>query len=360
MKKLVIIAVLFVSLLAYAQSGPGGGQGGGGGQNANANFNPNLSTVFTEAITTHILHRRINYGGRIEPIVSFPQYSTITGIVRQVNVRVGDVVQAGTALYSIQQIQPGAGFQVGWVTSLNAGVVAQVDIEVGQRLVANTAALVVADVSQLRLSFFMNERDRNRTNVGDQVTIASYARIVGEEEDRLFNMVRSNDERLARWGLTPDNTAAFSPEQLSLTQQAQRQITLQQTVVQQVRHNYSSSLGQIALLPIIPDSSTGLFRVQANFSSNAALTIGQFVEIELQVDRYEGLALWQGHIQRRYGQNQVRVVREGRIEFQEVIVGDRFGEMVAILGGLEEGDEIITGSNRRVIIGEEVNSVRRG
>jgi multidrug efflux pump subunit AcrA (membrane-fusion protein) len=318
-------------------------------------YNAEWPTVYTQRVTRHLLYKKINYGARIEPIYNFPQYTSITGIVRQIPVRVGQYVTVGTPLYSVQQVTPGAIYQAGWVTALNAGVVAEINVNVGERISAGSAVVTIADVSQMRANFYMNDRDMRRSSIGDSVYIADYMKAVDDEELKLENLQRSNNERLQRLGVTVANLELLTDDQRSIIERSLRQIENQRAAYEQAVANRDRSVGRLVLLPLIPEGNSGLFRVQVAFSRNAALTIGQFVTLELHVDRYEGLALWQGYVIRRYGQDQVRVVRNGRVEYQEVIIGDRYGEMVSILGGLEEDDEIITGSNRRYTVGDMVN-----
>lgn len=69
---------------------------------------------------------------------------------------------------------------------------------------------------------------------------------------------------------------------------------------------------------------------------------GTFARVQITTDHVDrALTIPAAAIQSRYGTNRVFVVREGQVAGREVVLGDRLGDRVEVLTGLEPGTAIV-------------------
>ena len=91
-----------------------------------------------------------------------------------------------------------------------------------------------------------------------------------------------------------------------------------------------------------PDYKTGLFSLTFHFSNNRRVFVGEFVIIDLPVDRVKGIFVHRDLVVRRYGKYFVWVVNgEGVLEAREVLLGPAYGDLVMIDQGLETGEKYL-------------------
>jgi multidrug efflux pump subunit AcrA (membrane-fusion protein) len=88
-----------------------------------------------------------------------------------------------------------------------------------------------------------------------------------------------------------------------------------------------------------PDYSTGLFELTFEFPNSQRVNIGEFVLIELPIDRMRGVFVPREVVVRRYGKYFIWIVNQARtLEAREVELGPVFGDLVLIQRGLEAGE----------------------
>lgn len=286
------------------------------------------TTVYVEPVMVQNLNNTITYGGRISPINIFPQMANYSGIIREIAVEVGEEVKIGDRLYSVQQTTPGSQFIAGWIYALNPGVVAAVGANEGEQISTGQAVVTLADVSSFRIDFFMNDRDVTKIKHLDKVYLKDISRSLSKAEDELksFFIAKAKVEEIGQ----------------------------QLNIITRLESIKEKTTGRVTLLPIVPDLKNGLFKVRVEFDYNDVMSIGRFQLVELAVDSYTGIAISQSAITKRYGKNNVTIVRNGKIEYQEVEVARSYGKMVSINSGLNVGDEIVVASNSRYKLGDEV------
>jgi multidrug efflux pump subunit AcrA (membrane-fusion protein) len=91
-----------------------------------------------------------------------------------------------------------------------------------------------------------------------------------------------------------------------------------------------------------PDYQTGLFSLTFAFPDSQRTYIGEFVMIELPVDRSRGLFVPRDLVVRRYGSYYLWLVDgEGKLAAREVTLGAAYGELVRIERGLSPGERYL-------------------
>lgn len=291
--------------------------------------NPNLPTVTLEKVRRVKLHSVLRYAGYIKPRASYPVLQVTDAVIRKIPVSVGTFVKVGDPLYSFQQVLPGTSFGVGWARAKNAGFISFIKGAEGHSVKKDDLVLVISDFSSIHLNFYLSNQDANRVKNGQEVYLAEYIDKLDDVDQKLrFHLAKETQESLL----------------------SQRQ---------QLKNLMEETKGRIIRMPIAPEEGLGVFNVQVDFPVHQSLKIGRFVIIEMHVDPYEGLAVNQRNVQRRYGKHQVTIVRDNIVDYKEVEIGPTYGDMVTIKGGLEEGEEIVSASNRYIRPGSKVNIRRR-
>lgn len=108
-----------------------------------------------------------------------------------------------------------------------------------------------------------------------------------------------------------------------------------------------------------PDYETGLFELTFRFSSDPLLRIGEFLVIELPVDRVEGVFVPRDAVVRRYGSFFLWIVGEdGTLEAREVVVGDSFAGEVHLADGVVPGERFLPAPTGREREGQPVGGGR--
>jgi multidrug efflux system membrane fusion protein len=91
-----------------------------------------------------------------------------------------------------------------------------------------------------------------------------------------------------------------------------------------------------------PDYSTGLFELTFQFPNSQMVDIGEFVLIEMPIDRVRGVFVPRDVVVRRYGRFFIWMVSEARtLVAREVSMGPVFGDLVLISEGLEPGEQYL-------------------
>jgi multidrug efflux pump subunit AcrA (membrane-fusion protein) len=106
-----------------------------------------------------------------------------------------------------------------------------------------------------------------------------------------------------------------------------------------------------------PDYQTGLFLLTFNFSDNNRAFIGEFVVVNMPVDRVEGVFVRRDQIVRRYGKYYIWVVNgDGVLEAREIELGPTYGDLVEIARGLDVGEKYLSRLTGREKEGEKVEA----
>jgi len=106
-----------------------------------------------------------------------------------------------------------------------------------------------------------------------------------------------------------------------------------------------------------PDYDTGLFMLTFHFPERRQGHIGEFVIINLPVDRESGIFVKRDVVTRRYGAYYLWIVNgEQELEAREVVLGTVYGDVVKIHAGLESGERYLSQLTGREKEGSKVDA----
>lgn len=106
-----------------------------------------------------------------------------------------------------------------------------------------------------------------------------------------------------------------------------------------------------------PDYKTGLFTLTFHFSNYRRVYVGEFVVVDLPVDRVEGVFVRRDQVVRRYGKYYIWVVNGDRVlEAREIVLGPVYGDLVKIDRGLEIGEKYLARLTGREKEGAKVDA----
>ena len=112
--------------------------------------------------------------------------------------------------------------------------------------------------------------------------------------------------------------------------------------------------GTVSEIAPVADAVSRTFRVKLDLPTADGLRTGQFGRVVVPVAESEILAVPQTAVVKRGQMEGVFVVRDGRAWLRLVKTGKVLGERVAILSGLDAGDEIVIEVPERMLDGQSV------
>jgi len=225
--------------------------------------------------------RTISVGGRLEPLVRVEHRVTAEGTVLSVDVAEAQTVAKGQVLFSINKDELTGKYRPVQVTSRVAGLVSAVEIQVEDEVSTGEAAVTVIGTDGYILNATVSDKDAFKIEIGQQVE-----------------------------GRTPGG--------LGLT-------------------------GVLVNRSLEPDYSTGLFLLIFEFPNGRKTHVGEYLIIDLPVDKARGIFIPRELVVRRYGRYYLWVVGgENLLEARVVVLGEVFGDQVLIERGLAAGERYLT------------------
>ncbi len=223
----------------------------------------------------------VSVGGRLQPRNRIVHRSFNAGIVRSVAVEEGEFVEEGKELFSVgRKDDVEKVYEPYVVTARISGLVSEVLIQVDDEIEDAEPAVVLIGTEGYVLEAHISDKDASKINIGQQVS------------------ARTSGGR----------------------------------VITGVLVNRSQE----------PDYNTGLFSLTFHFPNSQRTYIGEFVIIELPIDRARGIFIQRELIIRRYGKYFLWVVNgEQKLEAREVVLGPVYGDLVKIDRGLTVGDRYL-------------------
>lgn len=241
----------------------------------------------------------ITVGGRLEPQSRIVHKSPSNGYIQSVRVREGQLVQAGEELLSIKRKDDVMDlYKPVPLTARITGRVSEVLVQVESEVSAGDPAVVILGIEGYVLKANVSDKDAFRIDIGQPVS-----------------------------GQTAAGTK-ISGVLLSRSQE--------------------------------PDYSTGLFELTFQFPNNQRVDVGEFVLIDLPLDRVRGLFVPRDVVVRRYGKFFLWVVNDSQVlEAREVVLGPVFGDLVLISGGLQPEERYLRRLTGREREGAAVDAPRQ-
>jgi multidrug efflux pump subunit AcrA (membrane-fusion protein) len=283
MKKAAIVVMILSGLLSTvilsAQQGPGGRPGGGSGVNPAQAGAAGGSPIAVAQVSEQ--SHSITVGGRLEPQSRIVHKISTGGYVQTISVREGQLVEAGQELLSVKRKDDVLElYKPVPLIARISGRVSEVLVQPEAEVGAGDSAVVILGTEGYVLEAYASDKDAFWIDVDQQVT----GRTAGGTG--ITGFLRSR-----------------SPE---------------------------------------PDYSTGLFELTFQFANSQRVGIGEFVLIDLPIDRVRGLFVPRDVVVRRYGNFYLWMVNESQVlEAREVTLGPVFGDLVLIREGLEPGERYL-------------------
>lgn len=226
-------------------------------------------------------YRTIAVGGRLRPRSRIVHHAPNEGYVRSVDVTEGQTVAVGQRLFSVERRDDvGNVFRPLVATARVAGRVSKVLVEVEDAIDLGDPAVVIIGTGGYELEAYVSDKDAFKVDPGQAVT----ARTAGGAPARGVLAARSQE----------------------------------------------------------PDYETGLFTLTFSFTNHPGMNIGQFLLIDLPVDRERGVFVRRELAVRRYGRYFLWVVSQDQVlEAREVELGPVYGDQVKIDRGLDPGERYL-------------------
>ena len=219
----------------------------------------------------------ITVGGRLEPQSRIVHKVSTGGFVQSIAVREGQLVAAGQELLSIRRKDDV--MELYKPVPLDArisGRVSEVLVQLEAEVNSGDSAVVILGTEGYLLEAYVSDKDALRIDVGQAVS----GRTTGGSS--ITGFLRSR-----------------SPE---------------------------------------PDYSTGLFQLTFQFPNSQQVGIGEFVLVDLPIDRVRGVFVPREAVVRRYGSFYLWTVTESQVlAARQVTLGPVFGDLVLIREGLDPG-----------------------
>ena len=294
---MIITSLLLTAVSVSAQHGGRAGPPPGPGAGSGQDEGADRSPIAIAQVSQQ--SHTITVGGRLEPQSRIVHKTSSSGYIQSVRVREGQLVQAGEELLSIKRKDDVMDlYKPVPVTARITGRVSEVLVQVEAEVNAGEPAVVVLGTEGYVLEANVSDKDAFRIDIGQKVS-----------------------------GLTAGGTT-ISGVLLSRSQE--------------------------------PDYSTGLFELTFQFPDSQRVGVGEFVLIDLPVDRVRGLFVPRDVVVRRYGKFFLWIVNESQaLEAREVTLGPVFGDLVLIKDGLQPGERYLRRLTGREREGAAVGAPRQ-
>ncbi len=292
----VVGAALLCTSLATAQPGPGSRTGPPPGPGGRAGGQPGDSSLPVAEAQISEQYHAISVGGRLQPQSRIVHTTTSAGYIQSVRVQVGQPVREGEVLFSIRRKDDVMNlYKPVPVLARIGGRVSEVLVSSEDEVSQGEPAVVILGSEGYLLEATVSDKDAFRIDVGQTVSA---------------------------------RTAAGTAIRGALSSRSQE-----------------------------PDYSTGLFTLTFRFPNSQNINIGEFVMVELPVDRTRGLFVPREAVVRRYGSYFLWIVdEEGKLEAREVVLGSTYGDLVRVREGLQSGERYLVELTGREREGERIGA----
>jgi membrane fusion protein, multidrug efflux system len=239
--------------------------------------------VKTVPVIKQELSSYINLSGDVEAAGSIDVYPDVVGKVTNLPVKLGDNVQKGTVLISVDPSMPGLNYAASPVKSPISGTVIEIHVEKGQTVSQQVPVVTVGDLSTLEITTRVPERFIYQVKLGQRAIISSSA--------------AGND-------------------------------------------NFEATVTEMS--PVVNQSSRTM-ETTLSLNGDKMIKAGMFVTIKLITSTSDdALTVPEEAIIVRNNENFVYLVEEDTVKKTTVEIGKSSSGLVEIIDGLNEGDEVVT------------------
>ena len=109
--------------------------------------------------------------------------------------------------------------------------------------------------------------------------------------------------------------------------------------------------GNVKSISLVPEGSSGLFKVEVRYQEYPNFFIGKFLELEIRINPFTGVVVPIEWVVSKYGKNYLYIYNDGVVDMREVKTGGRYGKDYAIVSGVKVGEQVIIGYDRLLYSG---------
>ena len=253
---------------------------GGGGRPGAQSGQPRGGSPVAAAEVTEQFHT-ISLGGRLEPKSRIVHQTTSSGYVQSVLVTEGQSVETGQELLTIKRKDDVMDlYKPAVVMARIPGRISEVLVQTGDEVNSGQPAVVIISTAEYLLKAKVSDKDAFRINIGQRVSGST------ANGRTISGVLRSRSQE--------------------------------------------------------PDYQTGLFGLNFVITNTGKVNIGEFVLLQLPIDRTRGIFVSRDAVIRRYGSFFVWVVNDAdALNAREVTLGEEFEDLVQIAEGLKPGERYL-------------------
>jgi len=272
--------LVFYFLLLMVSTGVLYGQAPFGGGPRPRGPGQQLQAVETVSVTEQF--HTISLGGRLEPKTRIIHQIPSDGLIESIAVKEGQMVSPEDSLLSIKRKDDVLDlYKPAVLISRITGLVSEIPVQLNDEVRAGQEGVVIIGTDGYILKAQVSDKDAFRIQIGQKIS------------------ARTLSER-----------------------------TITGTLLSRAQE---------------PDYGTGLFELTFAFPWMRDIHFGEFLLVDLPIDRTRGFFIPRESLVRRYGKYFVwAVTPEETLNAREVIPGETFGDLIEIREGLAEGDKYLT------------------
>lgn len=115
----------------------------------------------------------------------------------------------------------------------------------------------------------------------------------------------------------------------------------------------TDKFGYVDSISLVPEGSSGLFKVEVSYGRYRGLFVGKFLELEIRINPFSGVVVPIEWVKAKYGKNYMYIYNDGVVDMREVNLAARYGKDYAIASGVKVGEQVITGYDRLLYSGQK-------
>lgn len=319
--------------------GPMGGGGRGGMTQGGNQQMMNVATVNAEPPSIGTIERVSRTTGTVESQDTVIVYAKASGDITSVNVKAGDMVQAGQILAELdtQQLQ----------TYRNSLATAETNLNHARENLTRMSMLyATGDISDQEYSNYQNsvataeiQYEQARSNLERQqgyetITAPISGRVEAVSVDQ-YDHVNANAQLMVLAGEGEKKLTFYVTERV-VTHLSQGDIV----TASKDGSDYQASITDVSTMA---DSSSGMFEINASLGNVDALAAGTTVKVSMVSDRSEDvMTVPVDAVYYDGGVGNVYLYQDGVVHKAEVVVGLSDSELAEIISGLTEDDMVIS------------------
>jgi membrane fusion protein (multidrug efflux system) len=344
----VVAGLLTLALGCGKSAGepPAGAAGRGGGGRGPAGPLP----VEVVLVRSDTVVDAITATGQIEPIQSIELRPEVDGRLVQIMVREGALVTEGTPMFRVDDAE------------LKAQVArAQADRDLAQQALTRTRALLAdkaaapADVERAEAQMRSTQAalDLLEVRLARTIVRAPFTGVAGQRLASLGDYVNNSTRLITLQTVSPQRAVFQVPERYADRLKLGQRVTFRVAALRS--RDFTGTVDFVDPRVQLPSRSITIKALVPN--PRRELASGMFIEARLETaTRPSALVIPEDAVSPFAGAMYVWVIRDGKAERREIVLGVRTPGYVEITSGLSLGEQVVVGGTDRLQPGAEVKA----